>query len=202
VKTTKRSTPRRRRLEVDERREQLLALGVRMFADKTYDEVSIDAIARKAGVSKGLLYHYFPTKRDFYVAGVREGAKQLFDETRPAEGADPLENLRNGLNAYLSFVKRNGKAYVGLMRGGIGSDAEVAEILDQTRGAIVERVLAQLPATGHTAALKTGLRGWVGFVEGLATEWLLRPTVSAGELVSLAESVLVAIVGRLAAISE
>jgi AcrR family transcriptional regulator len=186
---------------VDARKEQLLALGMSLFAAKSYDEVSIDEIARKARVSKGLLYHYFPTKRDFYVAGVREGARQLLEETKPAEGADPLENLRNGLRAYLNFVRRNGKGYVGLLRGGIGSDAEVAEILDRTRGAFVDRALAQLPRPRRVAVLKVGLRGWIGFVEALATEWVLRPTVGPDALVSLAEAVLVGLAGQ-TAISE
>ena len=73
----------RSRLEVDERRAQLLSLGCKIFSENAYDEVSINAIAEAAGISKGLLYHYFPTKRDFYVAALRETAKQLIAETLP-----------------------------------------------------------------------------------------------------------------------
>ena len=61
----------RARLEVDERRAQLMKLGIELFAARAYDEVSIDELSRMAGISKGLLYHYFPTKRDFYVATVQ-----------------------------------------------------------------------------------------------------------------------------------
>src|SRR5262249_47381912 len=65
--------PRSRvRLDVDARRAQLVDLGLTEFGTRTYDEVSIDRIAQMAGISKGLLYHYFPTKRAFYVACVRE----------------------------------------------------------------------------------------------------------------------------------
>ncbi len=63
--------PTRARLDVEERRKQLVALGNELFSKRTYDEVSIDELARAAGISKGLLYHYFPTKRDFYIATVR-----------------------------------------------------------------------------------------------------------------------------------
>ena len=66
---------RRIRLDTDERKAQLLALGRQAFAERTYDDVSIDDIAKSAGISKGLLYHYFPTKRDLYIAGLREIAK-------------------------------------------------------------------------------------------------------------------------------
>ena len=71
------ATAKRSRLTVDERREQLVRLGVDIFSERPYDEVSIDEIAAAAGISKGLLYHYFPSKRDFYVAVVRHGAAQL-----------------------------------------------------------------------------------------------------------------------------
>src|SRR5580765_6635428 len=84
AKTKRRAPPAaapRARLEVDERRAQLVALGVELFAARSYDEVSIDELARAAGISKGLLYHYFPTKRDFYVATVEEGATQLLART-------------------------------------------------------------------------------------------------------------------------
>src|ERR1041384_6692618 len=72
-----RSRPRRVRLETDQRRAQLLALARKAFSDRSYDDVSIDDIAREAKISKGLLYHYFPTKRDLYVAGLREIAAAL-----------------------------------------------------------------------------------------------------------------------------
>src|SRR5437773_1276863 len=108
---------RRERLDVDERRAQLVRLGIDLFAARTYDEVSIDELARSAGISKGLLYHYFPTKRDFYVATVREGSKQLLDRTVTPDDMPPLERLRFGLDAYLDYVERHGPAYAALLRG-------------------------------------------------------------------------------------
>src|SRR3954447_20353749 len=76
----------RTRLENDARRAQLLELAQAAFAARSYDEVSIDDVARAAGVSKGLLYHYFPTKRDLYIAGLREAARQLIERTVVAPG--------------------------------------------------------------------------------------------------------------------
>src|SRR5687768_17791719 len=85
----------RLRLETDERRKQLVELGLEWFGAKAYDEVSIDDIAEAAGISKGLLYHYFPTKRAFYTACVGEAAAQLLDAITSAAKpeADPLERL-------------------------------------------------------------------------------------------------------------
>src|SRR5687767_328836 len=97
--------PRRRiRLENDQRRAQLLALGVQAFSERTYDDVSIDDIAKAAGISKGLLYHYFPTKRDLYLAGLRATAAELIASTTAATSdmaMPPLERMRAGLDAYL-----------------------------------------------------------------------------------------------------
>src|ERR1700752_3208113 len=91
--------PRRRvRLDNDERRAQLLALARKAFSDRSYDEVSIDDLAREARISKGLLYHYFPTKRDLYVAGLAQIADELMDKCAAASGpegeAAPVDRVR------------------------------------------------------------------------------------------------------------
>jgi AcrR family transcriptional regulator len=91
-----------------------------MFSEHSYDEVSIEDLARAAGVSKGLLYHYFPTKRDLYVATLEHSARQLVEMTTTDRSAPPDERVRRGLETYLDFVERHGKAYVALIRGGIG----------------------------------------------------------------------------------
>jgi AcrR family transcriptional regulator len=182
----------RARLEVDERRAQLLALGVRVFSERPYDDVSIDEVAREAGVSKGLLYHYYPTKRDYYVAALRETAGQLVAEvTAPGGEASPEERARRGLATYLGFVERRGKAYVALLRGGIGSDPEVAAVLEETRRAILGLLLAELPGEASKAPLvRAALRGFIGFVEAMSVDWVAHPGASREALVALASSVL------------
>ena len=85
------ATARRARLSTDARREQLVALGVEMFSERPFDEVSIDDIAASAGISKGLLYHYFPSKRDFYVAVVRHSADEMQAVTETDPDLAPLD---------------------------------------------------------------------------------------------------------------
>src|SRR5258706_14546667 len=85
------------RLDVDERRAQLVELGLAHFGERAYDDVSIDAIADAAGISKGLLYHYFPTKRAYYAATVKEAAARLVASTDTDDSAPPLERLHAGL---------------------------------------------------------------------------------------------------------
>jgi len=169
-----RQEPPRARLDVDERRRQLVALGIELFAARSYDEVSIDELAREAGISKGLLYHYFPTKRDFYVATVREAARQLLERTATPTGMDPLERLRAGLDAYLGYVIEHAPAYAALLRSGIGADAEVARIVDETREAFVTRLVEGAPVEGREPLVRAALRGCVGFVEAATLEWIER----------------------------
>lgn len=180
----------RTRLLVDERRAQLLELGIRAFSERSYDEVSIDDLARAAGVSKGLLYHYFATKRDFYVAALDQSSRELLALTLTPDSAPPAERIESGLLAYLDYVEHHGHAYVALMRGGIGSDAEVQSILERTRATFVERIKESIPKGLATPLVRITLRGWVGFVEATSIEWLSRRTVPRHKLVLLLASVL------------
>lgn len=162
----------RRRLDVELRRAELVAHGIAVFSARPYDEVTIDDLARGAGVSKGLLYHYFPTKRDFYVAALEQASSELLAGALAAEGASPGERLRKAIATYLDFVERHGQAYVALMRAGIGYDPEVATILDRTRTAFVARIALEVAATPRL--VRTAMRGWIGFVEATALDWLER----------------------------
>src|SRR5512143_30525 len=139
--------PKRRvRLDNDERRAQLLTLARKAFSDRSYDEVSIDDLAREAKISKGLLYHYFPTKRDLYVAGLREIAEELVQAvTNVPDDIAPIERVRTSIDAYLDHITRHARAYVSLMRGGIGSDPEVAAVVEGVRKRLTDNFLEQTP---------------------------------------------------------
>lgn len=183
----------RTRLDVDERRAQLLALGMEVFGAQDYDAVSIDEIARRIGISKGLLYHYFPTKKDFFAASVEAAAEQLLERTQIDESLPPPERLRQGLTAYLRFVEGYRATFVALMRGG-RSGGSIAKILERTRQRLLDRIVASLPFPEEQRAdprVVLALRGWIGFVEALSLEWASReptptPTASLEEPLSLA----------------
>jgi len=192
----------RARLEVDERRAQLLSLGLSIFSEHSYDEVAIDDIARAAGVSKGLLYHYFPTKRDFYVAALRAAAKALIEQTIGVDtSGNHEERVRRGLTTYLDFVERRGPAYVALMRGGIGSDPEIAAILEETRATILGHIVALLPKGMEGPLATTALRGWIGFVEAASLDWVAHRPVPLHQIVDLAQAALFDVLMRAAAIT-
>ncbi|MEZ4392518.1 MAG: helix-turn-helix domain-containing protein [Polyangiales bacterium] len=173
----------RERMDNDARRAQLLALGLEVFATHAYDEVSIEDLAERAGISKGLLYHYFPTKRDYYAATVREAARQLLSLTDLPDSIAPAERLHEGLARYLRFVERHASAYSTLLRGGIGSDPEVAAVIEETRQALLARIVRGLGEVDPT--LRLTLRGWIGFVEATSLEWLDRRELDRDEMLAL-----------------
>jgi AcrR family transcriptional regulator len=177
-RTARKKDPRTR-LDVDERRAQLLALGLDHFGRQPYDDVSIDAIAQAAGVSKGLLYHYFPTKKAFYAATVREAANSIVALCDRPDGDPPLQQLTDGIDAYLDFVREHRTAYATLMRSGVGVDREIAEIVDETREAflalLTEGVFQAFPAgepLTRSPLLDLALRGWVGLCEQVSLGWI------------------------------
>jgi len=183
------------RLGVDERRERLLTLGRELFSDRSYEEISIGDIAKAAGISKGLLYHYFPSKRDFYVAVVRDAAQDLLDRTEPPEATPgDVDLLHAKLEAYLEYVEENFRAYALLLRSGIGSDREVLALVEGTRAAFVERLLTSLPLEAPTPLMRTALRGWVGFAEAVSLDWIEHRDVERTQLRQLLAQTLFAAV--------
>ncbi|HJL16357.1 MAG TPA: TetR/AcrR family transcriptional regulator [Sandaracinaceae bacterium LLY-WYZ-13_1] len=179
------TAPARSRLQVDERRAQLLELGLRLFSERAYDEVSIDDIAREAGVSKGLLYHYFGGKRAFYVACVDAAAAALVERTEPTHELSEPDRARRGLEAYLDFVEERAGAYGALMRSGIGHDPEVAAILEGARRAIVDRMLEGMGVRPPRPLVRLAARSWIGQVEAACLEWLERRDVPREALIRL-----------------
>lgn len=183
-------------MSVEARRDQLIEIGLRAFTEQPYHEVSIDAIAREAGISRGLLFHYFSTKHQFYVAVIRRASRELLAYTFADVSGKPIERLHAGLRAYFRFIDERSLVYSGLMRGGVGVDPEVQELLEATRCIIRDRIVAELgelPAT-EAAMLRTTVRGWIGLVEAIGFEWLEHRDVSHEHLVAIAVRALQALV--------
>lgn len=194
----------RARLDVEERRAQLIDIGLTIFSARAYDDVSIDDIALAAGISKGLLYHYYASKRDLYVAALGSAARTLLDETSTDTSIAPALRVQLGLNAYLEFVERRRVAFVALMRGGIGSDPDVSRILEQTRQTFVERIVEDLPRAvdalkGPISPLMfMALKGYIGFVEAASISWAEDSTVSRERMVELLAAMLLHTLGETA----
>ena len=170
------------RMQVDERREQLLDLGAQLFATHSYGELSMARIAREAGISKALLYHYFPSKQDFFVATLRQGAEEIAKRTEPDPDLPPLEALSGSLDGYLAWIEENETAYRKLMESA-GSVPEVKELIDGIREATSARILDGLGAGDPPPPrLRATVRAWLWFVDGAILDWLEHRDMSRAEL--------------------
>src|SRR4051794_41921238 len=94
------SEPAYRRLQVDERRAQLLERGAELFTQHSYDELSMAQIAREAGISKALLYHYFPSKEEYFKATLAEAAAAVGRRPAPDEPLPPPEQAPASTTAH------------------------------------------------------------------------------------------------------
>jgi AcrR family transcriptional regulator len=172
----------RTRLAPAARREQLLDLGREMVSQGRLDDVSIDSIAEQAGISRGLLYHYFPNKREFRLAVLRRMADEILEVTAPRAADEPVEQLALGLAAYVDFVIDNHAAYLSFVRGAAGGDEDFQEIHEQSRHALTDRIFTTadpelLAGMGlvDTPVMRLVVRGWSALVEEMLLDWIERP---------------------------
>jgi AcrR family transcriptional regulator len=160
------------RLDVDERRRRLLDLGAELFTEYSYDELSMARIARAAGISKALLYHYFASKEAYFMATLEEKAAELAERTRPDPSKPPVEQLTGSLDAYLRWIEENAGAYRKFLESA-GAVPQVRALLDRVRAQTAARIVAGIrgerPAT---PALRAGVRGWLWFTDGVILDWL------------------------------
>jgi AcrR family transcriptional regulator len=174
----------RRRLSPEERRHELLAFGRGFFAAYAADACSMEQIAERAGVSKGLLYNYFGGRRGFYVATIEAIAAEVTELTEPDPEGPALDALADALARYLGWVRVNDGAYRVLVQGGLGVDAEVGAIVEGLRRTTVERVLTRLGADATDPA-ELAAYGWVCFTEHACLDWLGRPGVGEERMVAV-----------------
>jgi AcrR family transcriptional regulator len=159
------------RLQVDERREQLLEAGARLFEQHSYEEISMREIAHAAGVSKPLLYHYFPSKIDLFKAAVAEKATELQRRIQPDGHGNPVEQLTHSLDAYLTWVEANAQTWSKLMQSA-ATLPEARELIEHFRQSTMDLVLTGL--TGNRKprpALRTAIKGWLGYIDAALLDW-------------------------------
>src|SRR4051794_14714342 len=169
----------RRRLSTEERREQLLTVGARLFSESPYDDVWIEQVAEIAGVSRGLLYHYFPTKRDFFAAVVERESGRMLRMTAAVPGVPVREQLSAGLDTFLGYVEEHAHGFRAFHRADAAGDQAVRKVYRQALAAQERQILAALaadPEIGRTREnpleLRIAVRGWLAFTTAVCLEWL------------------------------
>jgi AcrR family transcriptional regulator len=199
------SSASRRRLSPDDRRNELLALGAEVFGQRPYDEVRIDEIAERAGVSRALMYHYFPDKRAFFTAVVRAEGERLFKATNtpPDPEASLFNQLRAGVLAYLRYDEEHPHgawaAYMGMgnsdpiLRGieDIDNDRQanriIGRIMEAVGGAMDSKVERDLRVT---------IYGWLAFNFEMCRQRLMDPSIDAEYVADVCAHTLLDAIGR------
>ncbi|TDD27859.1 TetR/AcrR family transcriptional regulator [Kribbella turkmenica] len=149
----------------------MVRIGLMMLRTQPIHELSIDAVAGQAGISRGLLFHYFPSKRDYYVAVISAAGRRLLRVTKPDESLPPPEQLRQMLLAFVAFVTRRRDAYISFVRGAAGGDNYVVEVYAETRTGLTDRVLDVIGSPHANTAERMTVHAWFAYVEDLAIEW-------------------------------
>ena len=185
--------PRRRRLEPDERREQILTCAMRLFGERPYADVSTTELAAKAGVARGLINHYFGTKRELYLEVVRRMVTiPRFAVEQLPDG--PLEErVTAAVDWFLDGVSRNSKAWLAAT-GAIGNDPEVERILAAADENAADRVLEATGLAADAVALRAMVRSYGGMVKSAAREWLLRKALTRDQVRLLLTTTLLALI--------
>jgi AcrR family transcriptional regulator len=187
------------RLSTEQRRAQLLAIGAELFARRPYEEVSIDEVAEIAQISCGLLYHYFPSKRAFFLAIVEEESAKLLRASSPDPSLPPLDQVRAGLEVYIDYAERHPDSFRVAQHAAI-TDHDLHRLHDARVTAQRDRILAGL---GTMMAVdeqaKIAVTGWLAFVQTVILDWLDDPAISREQLRDLCARALWAAVGLLPA---
>jgi AcrR family transcriptional regulator len=188
------------RLSPDDRREQLLDLGIELLAMRSLDELSIDLLAEEAGISRGLLYHYFRNKQEFHRAVVRRATDEMLELTTPDPSLDALTRLTTGLAAYIDYVETNFEPFTSLVRGAASGDRFLREIYEDARGAIAGRIFDSVGELGLSDSPATRLlvNGWAAMVEEAVITWVQERQVPKEELLRLLAAALPAVLAATA----
>lgn len=173
------TTSPRTRMSPDSRREQLLDLGVQLFSSRTLDELSIDVLAEAAGISRGLLYHYFGNKQEFHEAVVRRAVDDLIEVTAPVDLPDLLSRMVVSLENYVGYVVDHHTAYVSIVRAASSGNPTMHEIYESALIALIDRIWesateAELAEVGlpDSPAMRMLARGWAAYVEHVVLAWV------------------------------
>jgi AcrR family transcriptional regulator len=183
------------RMSPDLRREQLLDLGLKLLSTRPLDELSIDDLAEEAGISRGLLYHYFGNKQDFHRAVVRRAADDVIRLTRPDDSLEPLDRLAQGLAAYVDYVEANHQVYATLVRGAAAGNEVLREIYADARTALTGRIFDSIDQLGlrDSPAVRLLTNGWAAMVEEAVLAWVADQSIPKEELLRLLTAALPAV---------
>lgn len=171
-------------MDPDARRDQILRVAARLFGERPYSEVSISDIASAAGIARGLLHHYFGSKRDLYLEVVRVFARAPLDSA-PPEALGTPQAWATLVDSFLDAIERNPTRWLNSVNaGGPERDDEIAAILDETREILADQTLLAIGLSGRSdePLVRAFIRAWGGFVQELTVEWVSRNRIDRSQV--------------------
>ncbi|WP_207210349.1 TetR/AcrR family transcriptional regulator [Nocardioides zhouii] len=167
------AAPVRRRLTAEDRRRQLVGIGLAKIVEKPIQDLSLDDIAAEAGISRGLLFHYFPTKTDFYLACIAAAGRRMLRTTAPDEDLPGEEQVEMVTRLMVEQIERRRDFYLALVHGHGVADPRVSEVMDSVRDGSTERVVQALDVPERQRDV---VRAWWAYTEDRALTWSAVPT--------------------------
>ena len=157
-----------------------------MFSAKPYEDVLMEDIAVHAGVSRALLYHYYPSKRDLYVAIFERASNRLLAHDGPDPQLPLAEQLAAGLEAHIqSFVDHPFEA-VAINRGALSDDPAIQAIVTEELNVVGQRLVDKLVAEGRSRDItEIAVEGWLAFVRAACVKWVQSQKISRAELAEM-----------------
>ena len=185
----------RTRLRTEQRRAQLLAIGAELFARRAYEEVWIEEVADIAQISSGLLYHYFPSKRAFFLAIVEDESAKLLRASAPDPALPPLDQLRAGLEVYIDYAERHPDGFRMAQQAAI-TDDDLNPLHRARVSAHRDRILTGLD-TLMTVNEETpiAVTAWLAFAQAAILNWIDNPRITREQLCDLCARALWAAIG-------
>lgn len=183
--TSRAEAPTRRRLGPSERHAELVAAGLALVKEASLDRLTAPDVARAAGVSKALVFHYFPTQRDLQAAVARAGAEELVAEFARLDPALAYgDRLAAGLLGFITYIEQQPTSYAALSRTS-GSDPQLRAIFEETRERVVQIIADAVGIDEPSPRLRLMLRGWIAMVEETTLHWLDERPMARDELIDL-----------------
>jgi AcrR family transcriptional regulator len=182
------SAPPRTRLATDARREQLVRAGVELLRVRTPEEISVDDVARRAGISRGLLYHYFEDKDAFVVAVLEQASQELRQALRGSPQLSGRERIEAAIDAFIDYAEAHAAGFRAVLTGGV-ANRNVAALIERTRErdldafvAGVAAITSQPETARGSKVLRAALHAHMHFMEGAIVRWLARREITREQL--------------------
>ena len=157
-----------------------------MFAEKPYDDVMVQDIAASAGVSRALIYNYFPSKRDLYVAIFQRASDRFLARVSRDQQLPLAEQLATALEAHIQSLVDHPFEAVTINRITSSDDPAIQAIVAEELNVVGHRLVDQLVAQGRPRdATEILVEGWLAFVRAACVKWIDSQNISRADLTEM-----------------